>query len=137
MISIIVIGLFVVAVLVYMKVSSVEKKLDHIAPVMSQQDTVNTEKTNEDRPFEITGNHPIEIEHVLQGYVQQPEPKALFISLDRKGRYVYGYAVGKSSVKEATQEAFVSCEKERKNRGLKDMCIPYVINDHISTEVLN
>ena len=132
-----VIGLLVVVVLVYVKVSSVEKKLAYIAPVTVQQDTVPTEKTNDERAFETTEETPVEIERVLQHFAQQPEPKALFISLNRKGRYAFGYAFGKSSVKEATQKAFALCEKERKKRKLKDICTPYVINDHISKALVD
>jgi len=133
MISAVVIGILVVAVLVYMKVSSVEKKLESIVPDSLQRDL----EINSKRSLNTMQQETIEIERILQYFAQQPEPKALFISLDRKGRYVYGYAVKKSSVKEAMQEAFAICEKERKKRKLKDICTPYVINNHISKALVD
>jgi len=76
------------------------------------------------------GSFPIE--EVLKKYNAEAREKAFFISLNKKGQYAYGYRGGLGSVQEATKKAFSLCEKERKARKLKEVCIPYIINMHIS-----
>jgi len=76
------------------------------------------------------GSFPIE--KILKKYNAEPREKAFFISLNEKGQYAYGYKGGLGSVQEATKQAFSLCEKERKARHLEEVCIPYIINMHIS-----
>jgi len=124
----------IVAVMVYMKVSKVEKTLEHMVPESSQSHVERDERISDQsagKVFEMEGDEGV-LEHLLKEYGQQPESKALFISLDKKGKYAYGYVFGKGSTKEATKQAFLSCEKERKRRGLKPICTPYLVNDHVS-----
>ena len=72
------------------------------------------------------------IEKILRKYNKEPREKAFFISLNEKGQYAYGYSGGQGSIQEATKQAFSICEKERKIRQLKEVCIPYIINMHVS-----
>jgi ribosomal protein L37E len=73
------------------------------------------------------------IEDILKKYNMQPTEKAFFISLNKKGKYAYGYMGGMGTIEEATKKAFEICEKERKLRKLDEVCMPYIINMHVSS----
>ena len=76
------------------------------------------------------GSFPIE--EVLKHYNKLAQEKAFFISLNKDGKYAYGYTGGKGSIQEASKEAFRICEGERQLRHLKEVCIPYIVNMHLS-----
>ena len=76
--------------------------------------------------------HYSPLEKVMSAYRRMPNHKAFFIALNRDGAYAYGYARGQGTVKEAATTAFESCEKERKERQMKTMCIPYLVDDHVA-----
>jgi len=124
--------ILLVAVMVYIKISSVEKQLDQNMPILSKR----VVKENLMLPYtkeklEIDDKDSA-LEQILKVYAQKDDPKAFFISLNKDGAYTYGYAFAQKSIQEATQKAFASCEEERKKRRLKSICTPYLINDRIS-----
>lgn len=76
--------------------------------------------------------HYSPLEKVMRAYHRMPNHKAFFIALNRDGVYAYGYAEGQGTVKDAATSAFESCEKERKKRQMNEMCIPYLVDDHVA-----
>ena len=79
------------------------------------------------------GHFPLE--DALNKYHNEATKKAFFISLNKDGKYSYGFTTAQGSTKEATQKAFSICEKERLMRNLDEICIPYIINEKISPNI--
>jgi len=139
--------LFIGVLLIYKLLYSVDENIKSLQNNSQPTQVFNVEIKDSDKeektPF-FTLNSVIKnklqkelgsfpIEEVLIKYNKEPQEKAFFISLNEKGQYAYGYSVGLGSIQEATKRAFSICEKERQIRQLKEVCIPYIINMHVST----
>jgi rubredoxin len=125
-------GLLIVAFLVYKSIVRVEKKIDLL--------DLSEQKTEQVITTKVTTKVTKKLEHyplegILKQYNQAGTEKAFFISLNKNGKYAYGYAIDRGSIKEASKSAFTICEEERKKRHFKEICIPYLINHHISPVV--
>jgi len=76
------------------------------------------------------------LEQMLTAYHDMPTHKAFFISLDRDGRYAYGFAHTAPSTKDASKSAFYYCEEGRKKRKLTTICTPYLIDEHVAENLV-
>ena len=131
--------LLVVGIMIYIGVVGVSKKIDKITSVEHK----NIDKSNhlQDIDQKIKRQiakkinlHPLE--KILDVYNNGSPEKAFYISLDQDGKYAYGYSLNNGTIKEANKKAFKKCEKERKKKSLKDICFPYLINDRMSSEIV-
>lgn len=76
------------------------------------------------------------LEESLKFYLDQEMNKAFYISLDKDGNFAYGYAYGAKTIKIAEKEALKKCKKMKKNSKTKESCIPYAINNQVSSFVV-
>jgi len=136
------IGVFLIYKLLYRVDENIKNIKNNSQPTQVFNVEIKDSSNDVDTPFSTLnanikeklqkelGSFPIE--EALRKYNQEPREKAFFISLNKKGQYSYGYSGGLGSIQEATKQAFSICEKERKTRQLKEVCIPYIINMHVS-----
>jgi len=104
-------------------------------------------KPSEDNPFadlilKVEGSYNADskgnrLEKAIKVYQNQEMNKAFYISLDRNGEYAYGYAHAAKSTQIAEEQALDICQKEKQKHNLKESCIPYAVNNHISRLVID
>jgi len=149
--TLILVLLLVGVILIYNLLYNVDKSLKNIQNNNQPKQVFNVEikdsNNKEETPFSQLNNliskklqkesGSFQIEEILAKYNKEPKEKALFISLSQKGQYAYGYSGGHGSIKEATKKAFSFCEKERKIRKIKEICTPYIINMHVSENLVD
>ncbi len=76
------------------------------------------------------------LEKALNHYYAQEKHKALYIAIDKDGRYVTAISYAAATPRSAEDTARERCEKKRKAHTLKSTCIPYALDDHISRQLL-
>jgi len=129
--------LSIFSIFIYRVLYSVDKKMNQLN--VSSGETKNTstiskiDQTIKEKIENELGHFPLE--EALNKYYSKAHEKAFFISLNKDGKYAYGFAAGLGSIKEATQQAFSICEKERAKLNLDEICIPYIINENISPSI--
>lgn len=57
--------------------------------------------------------------------------KALAVAGDPHGRYVSGYAFGRSSKGSSIEMALEACESRRRDRRIEEPCRLYAVGDHV------
>jgi len=121
---------------------SVDNKMSQLNATVKITSSGKTKSVNISSKINQTIKEKIEkelghfpLEEALNKYHKEATEKAFFISLNKDGKYSYGFAVGRGSIKEATQQAFSICEKERAKLNLDEICIPYIINEKISPSI--
>jgi hypothetical protein len=132
-ITVIVVILLIISLLIYKNIVGIEKKLTKLTPSEITNSTI--QKTDDNIALQHLKGHPLE--QVLRYYNKQQKAKALFVSLGKNGKYAYGYSIAQANTKVATQKAFEYCEKERKKRKIKPICTPYLINNNLSSNIIN
>lgn len=82
----------------------------------------------------VKGN---ELEEALLRFHKEEMNKAMYVALDRDGSYALGFAYAAKNTSEAEKEARLACQKMKKEKKLKDTCIPFAINNKISHTFLD
>ena len=135
--------LVIVILMVYKTVVGVDQKLENLNQIKPKDNTALEKNENlrelgikiREKITKELGHFPLE--KALLAYSQEASAKAFFISLNEDGKYAYGYIGGRGSVQAASKSAFVICEKERKKRNLTQLCIPYLVNTHMSPNIVD
>ena len=131
----------IVALMVYRTVVDVDQKLENLSHKKPKnnvglEDNKNLRELGIKIREKITrelGHFPLE--DALQAYAKEASSKAFFISLNKDGKYAYGYIGGRGNIQDASKRAFAVCEKERKKRNLTQLCVPYLVNNHMSPNI--
>lgn len=79
---------------------------------------------------------PSNLEKSIEYYFSQEKNKAFYIAIDEDGNYVTAISYAAPTAQDAENKASEQCEKKRKENGIKNKCIPYALNNHISRYLL-
>ncbi len=77
------------------------------------------------------------LEKALSKYYKEEKNKAFYIALSYKGEYVFGISHSATSTRAAEKAAKKACADAKKLKNIKDECIPYAINNHVSEYLIN
>jgi DNA-directed RNA polymerase subunit RPC12/RpoP len=135
----------------YRMLHQVQESIDEIKTVATHTQTSSISShpnavplDDENNPFEETfkevkqrygtGNITDTLYTTLKEYHQKSQHKALYLALSKKGDFAIGMASGEKSTQKAEEKAQALCETEKeKHPNLQTSCVPYAIDDHIST----
>jgi DNA-directed RNA polymerase subunit RPC12/RpoP len=145
----IVLGIFMGYHMLY----SVQESIEEIKTVKVQKQEEPTKYNisipldNEKNPFEETFKE-VEQQYgstvditdtlytTLKSYHKKSQHKALYLALSSKGDFAIGMASGEHSIQQAEDKAYSLCEEEKsKHKNLTVECLPYAIDEHISSEI--
>lgn len=142
--------LLVSSFMIYQLLNSVKNDIGNLAqtqqkmktPTQETQTTFENENPFADVILKVEGDFKASksentIEKALKFYLLQEMNKAFYISIDSDGNFAYGYAYGAKSIKIAEDKAKQKCFKMRKKTKTKESCIPYAINNQVSSFIID
>jgi len=82
--------------------------------------------------------HPVNnINLHITKYLSDKNHKAFFYAVDSEDKFVIGSSSGKSSYKEAKDEAKKNCQEKKILKGIQDNCRLYILDDSIGLVNIN